>query len=218
MRLTQFLLTFFVWSTLSSKLLAAETPTPQSQGVSRTWIQESGEELVKKLKQGQLVLFFRHGATNWDEEDLSPQVTYELRSTQRNLSALGKEQAEQIAQIWRTLQLPFGRLVASPYFRARDFARLLVNADPEISFAVLGDTAESLEGHRQLLTALPQSKGNTVIVGHQFALVKMGIFPMNELEEGNCAIFDPQSGNPLKPIAHLRPSDWAKLARGETFP
>src|SRR5918992_1485576 len=77
---------------------------------------------VEGLRRGGYVLALRHAATDFSMSD----TTRDLRdcSRQRNLSAEGRRQARSIGSAFRRLGIPVGVVLASPYCRTRETARL----------------------------------------------------------------------------------------------
>jgi phosphohistidine phosphatase SixA len=129
---------------------------------------------VERLRRGGYVVALRHAATDRTATDM----TGNLRdcSRQRNLNAEGRRQARVIGRAFRRLEIPVGRVLASPFCRTRDTARLafgharpsraLLSAD----FFGDGDARRQRAGLRRLL-ALPPARGsNTVLVSHEAAI------------------------------------------------
>ena len=188
---------------------------PDSQGATKTFSTLQPADLVQALRAGGYAVLFRHGRTDWRTQDQLPQRSFDDRSTQRNLSAEGREQGRRTAEVFRTLGIRFGEVYSSPYFRTRDFAELVTGRQPEVTRKLLGYDQVGLDGHRELLSRVPPAGTNTFLAGHQFAVTELGFVRMNELEEGSCLVFratgDPQR---LELVAHLNHADLLALAAG----
>jgi phosphohistidine phosphatase SixA len=130
---------------------------------------------VERLRRGGYVMALRHAATDRTATDM----TGDLRdcSRQRNLNAEGRRQARAIGRAFRRLEIPVGRVLASPFCRTRDTARLafgqarpsraLLSAD----FFGDGEAAEQRRGGLRRLLALPPGRRrNTVLVSHEAAI------------------------------------------------
>jgi phosphohistidine phosphatase SixA len=130
---------------------------------------------VARLRRGGYVVALRHAATDRTATDM----TGDLRdcSRQRNLNPEGRRQARIIGRAFRRLEIPVGRVLASPFCRTRDTARLafgqarpsraLLSAD----FFGAGEAAERQRGGLRRLLALPPGRGsNTVLVSHEAAI------------------------------------------------
>jgi phosphohistidine phosphatase SixA len=130
---------------------------------------------VKRLQRGGYLVVLRHAATDPTATDM----TGNLRdcSRQRNLNAEGRRQARGIGRAFRRLGIPVGRVLASPFCRTRDTARLAFgHARPSralLSADFFGDdTAAERQraGLRRLLALPPRRGSNTVLVSHEAAI------------------------------------------------
>jgi phosphohistidine phosphatase SixA len=129
---------------------------------------------VERLRRGGYVVALRHAATDSTATDM----TGNLRdcSRQRNLNAEGRRQARDIGRAFRRLEIPVGRVLASPFCRTRDTATLAFGrARPSralLSADFFGDSdAERQRGGLRRLLALPPRRGsNTVLVSHEAAI------------------------------------------------
>ena len=81
---------------------------------------ESNKLLIKKLKQGNNLIFIRHAYApgggdpkNFDINDCS---------TQRNLNYIGKRQANKIGEFFIQNQIPFDKVYSSGWCRCKDTA------------------------------------------------------------------------------------------------
>jgi phosphohistidine phosphatase SixA len=77
----------------------------------------------RRLREGGLVLFMRHGST---EEGLGDPPGFRLDdcATQRNLSAQGREEAGRVGARLRAERVPIAKVYTSPWCRCRDTARI----------------------------------------------------------------------------------------------
>lgn len=129
--------------------------------------------LIERLRQGGLVLFFRHGDTRGMPCDRVFAVG--RREGQRNLSPDGRGQAARIGRRMAELGIPIALpVLAGPVYRARDTAELAFGA--ERVRVIAGLTADDFAGaqlqavlaeHRRL-TSEPVAPGvNRVLIGHR---------------------------------------------------
>ncbi|MBY0361723.1 MAG: histidine phosphatase family protein [Phreatobacter sp.] len=129
--------------------------------------------LVDRLRQGGLVLFFRHA----DTAGMPCDSTYRIgdRAGQRNISVRGREQSRRIGEALRALGIPVAfPVLAGPVFRARDTAEEAFGAG---QVAVIdGLTADDFAGsrlgwvlseHRRLMAEPVPAGRNRVLVGHR---------------------------------------------------
>src|SRR4051812_48853357 len=78
---------------------------------------------VETLRAGGNVIAFRHAITDQSHQDEAA-FRYDQCARQRNLSAAGRAQARAIGRAIRRLRIRIGRVLASPYCRTRETARL----------------------------------------------------------------------------------------------
>ncbi|MEM8494873.1 MAG: hypothetical protein AAF663_05755, partial [Planctomycetota bacterium] len=95
---------------LGVSVAASEVAEPDASAVPVEATQPA--ELLRKLRTGGLVIYFRHAQT---EKDYADQVTADPNdgSTQRVLSEEGWHQAKGIGEAFRTLEIPVGDVISS---------------------------------------------------------------------------------------------------------
>lgn len=133
----------------------------------------AGQALVARLRQGGLVLFFRHADTRGEPCDASFRVGD--RAGQRNISAAGRAQAARIGARIAELGIPVEwPVLAGPVFRARDTAELAFGAERvRVTDSLLADDYAGarldwvIAEHRRLFGAPVASGANRVLVGHR---------------------------------------------------
>jgi phosphohistidine phosphatase SixA len=170
------------------------------------------ETLVRDLKGGGYVLFFRHGMTSWQERDQATEGNFADRSLQRNLSEAGRAEAIGIGKAVSALQIPIERVLASPMWRCRDTA--------DLAFGRCDTTGDLFfkgpkyrDARIKMLSTAPAKGKNLVLVGHQDQLIP--IVPglrRDELKEGDALVFRPLGDGKYRVVAQVTPADWARLA------
>jgi phosphohistidine phosphatase SixA len=163
---------------------------------------------VEKLREGGYVVTFRHAATGSGvdtTDDLSD------CSRQRNLDAEGKRQSREIGRAFERLDIAVGRVMASPFCRTRDTARLAFGrVQPTRALLSVEFFASPREGRRKglrrLLKAEPRDGTNTVLVTHGSAIFDaLG----EEPEEGDAVIVEPGRGKRgYAVVARVPVDDW----------
>jgi len=195
-----------VFAVLSSASLPAQESTAASRGVSKTWSKLDDAALLKALRAGGHIIVFRHCATDWSQEDRRD-LDLTKRENQRNLSTLGKDDAQALGAAIKKLGIPHAAVRSSEMFRCKDSAELAFGS-VEATKELMGRDGAAL---KKLLTQAPPAGTNLIFVTHQ--LTFMGAVPevkLNEIEEGNCVILAP--GEKPTRIAHLAVRDWERLA------
>lgn len=197
----------------ASALGEGDDPT----ATTRSGEPHQGLRLVSELRGGGYVIYLRHTATDWSEDDEQP-VDLADCDTQRNLSELGRAQAREIGEAFEALEIPVGSVLSSPYCRALDTAELAFGraaSEPALdnleNVESDAESDERTEGLRQLLSAPPQPGTNTVLSGHGYNV--QAIAEEAGAEEGDAEIFRPERGGGFALEATLTPSDWTEFAR-----
>jgi len=153
-----------------------------------------GIGLVEALRTGGYVIYFRHAATDFSQEDMDRQ-NFEDCATQRNLDDAGRADARRIAEGFAALGIPVGAVLGSEYCRTRETAELAfgrVTPTPDLTSvfaaAETDDDEERIAALRRLLATAPEPGTNTVLVSHQANLEgATGVV----IAEGEAAIFLP---------------------------
>jgi len=175
-----------------------------------------GAALVEALRAGGHVLYFRHGKTDLSTRD-ADRADLDNCTTQRILSDEGRQQMTQIGREFKRLRIPVGSVLASPYCRTLDTARLAfgkVSAEPELSHTVTADAATTKRravALSKLLAVEPQAGTNSVLSGHTGNLQEAtGIWPS---PEGVAIVFKPDGRGASKYVATIDPTRWAEFGR-----
>jgi phosphohistidine phosphatase SixA len=168
-----------------------------SLGVTTARAQATPAQLVVAMREGGKVVFLRHAKTVQEQIDTGRLGD---RAGQRNLSPAGIEQARALGRAFRALDISFGRILASPVFRARDTAELAFGAGSFTeSMEVVADeyaggqVSFMVESTGRLLRTRPPTGANLLLVGHRTPLemVTGRRFPDTILPEGAMAVFAP---------------------------
>lgn len=191
---------------LSGQLMAEENAVPH--GIDKV--------LMSKLRQGGLLIFFRHGLTPNHKDALDRDPDDPLPgncSHQRNLSSEGIEQSRAIGEAFRDLEIPLGIVRASPMCRSYDTAwyafgryerdrnMLLHGTNPE------KDPPEEKiwRNIRNIAKIPPLPLTNSVFVSHG----TVGeVFGAGYLEEGEGVIIEPDGKGKWSLLARVKSDQW----------
>ncbi len=166
-----------------------------------------GPQLVAALRRGGYVVYFRHTATDYSRDDTGMRDLGDC-DNQRLLSAQGRRDARDIGVRIRALGLPLGEVLASPYCRTMEHARLMLGSAlprTEIRVAQAGDYV----GLKRLLAAPVPAGTNRWIVGHGIPFRSVAGPP--HLSEGEAAVIQPGITH-WRVVARLAVADWEALA------
>ena len=159
------------------------------------------------LRQGGYVIYFRHAATDMSRND-SRMTSLADCANQRPLSEPGRADARAIGRQLRALNLPAGEVLASPYCRTLETARLIFGrAEPSDDVRERGDRGD-YPALRRLLTAQVAAGRNRWLVGHGIPFRNLAGPP--HLLEGEAAVLKPE-GDRWTVVARVPVEAWAAL-------
>jgi phosphohistidine phosphatase SixA len=172
----------------------------------------AGPALLAALSKGGYVLYFRHAATDFGQND-DAMTGYEDCAKQRNLTDARRADARAIGEALRGLRIPIGDVLASPFCRTMETARLVFGR-ASATAAVRGGPAqpESPERYaalRELLSTPLQGGANLVIVSHGNPFRALTGTPY--LAEGEAAIIEPLGSGGFRIVARVPKDGWKAL-------
>jgi broad specificity phosphatase PhoE len=184
-----------------------------AQVAGTTPVELSGPALLAALRAGGYILYFRHTATDFGQND--DQMTgYEACDTQRNLTDAGRADARAIGATLRELRIPIGTVLASPYCRTMETAQLMFGRAAATP-AVRGGTAQPDSPSRYaalrglLATKVPPGSNRVIVShGHPYRAVVGGDY----LAEGEAAVIEPLGTSGFRVIARVRKDEWKEVA------
>lgn len=186
---------------------AGSAPSLSSDPDARQRLQ--GGALLRALRAGGLVIYFRHTATDFSKNDRSMR-DYGDCANQRPLSEQGRTDARAIGQRIAELLLPIGVVMASPMCRTMEHARLMLGmATPTQAMRELSNG--EYVGLQRLLSARVPAGSNRWMVGHGMPFRAVAGPP--HLAEGEAAVLRPL-GDAWIVLARLTVADWAALKGG----
>jgi len=166
---------------------------------------------IKSLRAGGYVLYLRHASTDFSQND-SQMKSYEDCANQRNLTDKGRDEARAIGEHIRRLKIPIGTVLASPFCRTMETARLAFGKAQAMNEARGGPARPDDPGRyaplKKLLSS-PVPKGeNLVISSHGNPFHALAGPPY--LAEGEMAVLRPQ-GDSFAIVGRIRLEDWQAL-------
>ncbi len=179
------------------------------------------EALVKTLRAGGYNLYLRHMATNWSQQDTVHEAGDWLScnsNLMRQLSSAGRETASAVGEAIRSLGIPIGKVLASPYCRTVESARLMQLGTVEIITDVMnlraagyfGGRASIIATARARLGTSPEPGTNTLIVAHgNVAREATAVYP----DEGEVIVFQPDGDAGFHYIARIASADWPRITQ-----
>lgn len=195
--------------TLASGFVPAVAIADESAATKTTL---AGAQLLAALRRGGYVVYFRHTSTDFGQND-DRMTGFEDCSTQRNLTDEGRNEARAIGAEWKALAIPVDRVLASPFCRTTETARLIFGR-AETSTAVRGGPASDKGRYGALVTLLSTTVprgSNLVIVSHGNPFRAVSDLPY--LAEGEAAVVEPLGNGNFRVVARVRKDEWSALAR-----
>jgi hypothetical protein len=168
------------------------------------WAQPA-PELLSQLRQGGYVLYLRHTSTDFSQND-SRMTSFEDCASQRNLTDRGRDEARALGEHVKRLKIPIGEVLASPFCRTLETARLAFGK-ARATGDVRGGPVEAsrYEALKKLLSSPVPKGANRVISSHGNPFYALAGPPY--LAEGEMAVVKPD-GERFSVIARIRPTDW----------
>ena len=172
----------------------------------------AGAALRDALLRGGYVLYFRHAATDFGQND-DQMSGYEDCARQRNLTDRGRSDARAVGAAIRQLRIPVSTVLASPFCRTRETAELIFGR-ASVDERVRGgparpDDPQRYAALRALLTTPVTAGTNIAIVSHGNPFHALAGPPY--LAEGEAAVVEPLGTKGFRIVAKIRPDGWAAL-------
>jgi len=167
--------------------------------------------LLSQLRQGGFVLYMRHALTDMSKND-AKMTNYDDCANQRNLTDQGRAEARAVGAHIKRLGIPIGDVVASPFCRTMETARLAYGqATPTEKLRALPGSAGDAKRFaplKELLSTVTPGGRNLVAVGHAIPFHAVAGPPF--LEEGEIAAVRPE-GSGFTVVGRIRVEHWKFL-------
>ena len=198
-------------STTTTTDVSNSTPSETAQLVDRIEGALPTEQLIKELKDGGNVLYFRHISTDGKPYKDQQDAVLGDCSTQRVIGQKGWTEAISIKEGIEAAGIPIGGVHSSEYCRAWQTASLIFggfSSNPTLTAMSANPSNEEKSVRKAdamaLFSTVPQN-ANTVLVGHSdvFKLVT-GIQPE---PQGVAYVLKPE-GDTFAILGSIAPEDW----------
>jgi phosphohistidine phosphatase SixA len=172
----------------------------------------AGPALLNALRSGGYILYFRHTSTDFGQND-ERMTGYEDCARQRNLTDAGRAEARAIGVAIRSLAIPIGEVLASPFCRTKETAELIFGR-ATVTPVVRGGPPNADAGRyaelERLLATRPSGADNLAIASHGNPFVAIVGGPY--LTEGEAAVIEPRGSGGFRVVARIRKDGWVALA------
>jgi phosphohistidine phosphatase SixA len=187
-----------------------QEPTPRS---SLPQSALSPPQLLAELRRGGYVLYFRHAATDFSQND-EKMKSYDDCASQRNLIDHGRADARAAGATIRELKIPVERVLASPFCRTVETAQLIFGRAEKMTEVRGGPAVPAGSDRyaelRKILATQVRPGANLVVVSHGNPFVSIAGPPY--LAEGEAAVVKPL-GQDFRIVARVRIDGWKALRR-----
>jgi phosphohistidine phosphatase SixA len=188
-----------------------QEPAPGAPRSSLPQRQLSPQQLLAELRQGGYVLYFRHAATDFSQND-ERMKRYEDCADQRNLVDKGRADARAAGAAIRELKVPVGRVLASPFCRTVETAQLLFGRAEKMTEVRGGPAVPAASDRyaelRKILSTPVGAGANLIVVSHGNPFYSVAGPPY--LAEGEAAVVKPL-GQDFRIVAKIRIDGWEAL-------
>src|SRR6266513_2167105 len=168
-------------------------------------------QLLAELLRGGYILYFRHAATDFSQND-EKMKSYEECSNHRSLIDRGRSDARAAAAAIRRLGIPVERVLASPFCRTVETAQLLFGRAEKMQEVRGGPSApadaERYAALRSILATPVRAGSNLAVVSHGNPFYSVAGPPY--LAEGEAAVIRPL-GSDFQVVARIRVDRWDEL-------
>jgi phosphohistidine phosphatase SixA len=195
-------------------VLAFPAWTQEPAGAARSSLPQrelAPQQLLAELRQGGYVLYFRHAATDFSQND-EKMKRYEDCADQRNLIDKGRADARAAGVAIRELKVPIGRVLASPFCRTVETAQLLFGRAEKMTEVRGGPAVPAGSDRyaelRKILSTPVGAGANLVVVSHGNPFYSVAGPPY--LAEGEAAVIKPL-GQDFRIVARIRVDGWDAL-------
>ena len=174
----------------------------------------SDAQLLRLLRAGGLVVYFRHTATDFSRNDQAMKSLDDC-ANQRALTQQGRTQARQIGVHWKRLKIPAGQVLASPYCRTREVAQLMFGRyerSSDVRGGPIEDGNERYAGLKRLLSTTPSPPSTNLVIsshGNPYQAVVGAGTPY--MAEGEAAVIRPQGDGRWEVLARIKADEWTRF-------
>lgn len=177
------------------------------------------QQLVEQLRDGGHVLLVRH--TETARGGIDSLTTLGDCAAQRPLTGDGREQARELGRAVSALDIPVGRVAASPFCRTVETAELAFGPaetdDALLALASVGDDGSppqkrTLDAARALLTRAPDEGTNIVLVGH---VSTIGPLTGSSPAESGTVVLRPDGDGGFDVVGEVEPGGFSELAAAD---
>lgn len=162
-----------------------------------------------ELKKGGYVLLIRHGPTDTLTHSTHPRADFENCVGQNNLSPEGQLAAKRIGKTFKKRHIPIGEVLAGPYCRTQDTARLAFGKYKvwdalDLATALPDEEANKRNAQVAERVGAYTGKKNLVLVTHK---PNVDALTLELIEPGTVLILKPEGNSGFQVIGRINQED-----------
>lgn len=162
------------------------------------------DALWTALKQGGKVVLMRHAAVERGTASGLAHVPGDCNK-EMNLSSAGRAQAQKVGEAFRARRIPIGEVLASPYCRTMDTAKLAFsNAKPSEAMRLIeGISAQEVErinAQAMKLIGGYKGKANLILITHQ---PNVEAIALESVEPAGMLVLTPKGGEEFDVLGRI---------------
>jgi phosphohistidine phosphatase SixA len=166
--------------------------------------------LWQQLKRGGYVILMRHAAVDSMTHSTHPNADFENCTSQNNLSPQGQQDAATVGRVFKQQQIPIAAVLAGPYCRTQDTARIAFGAAQVwTALDLQTDLPEDEASKRmqEVYARIAQFKGpgNLVLLTHQ---PNIDALTLELVEPGTVLILKPEGAADFMVVGRIPVSDF----------
>ena len=183
---------------------------------------QNAKALIAEVKGGGYVIVLRHGATNHDQKDAWPPDFSDL-TKQRRLSDEGRQVATQIGEAVKKLGISFDKVITSKLDRGIETGKLVSGTDgiQTLDLTESSDSVAPAEKERRAMAlramvgVVPTPGKDTLLVTHKPNIVDAFGMVLQDIDEGEAAVFKPNGAGQGDLVGRLKAMDWMDMPMGK---
>ena len=166
-------------------------------------------QIWSRLKNGGLVVLMRHASVDVGKGVGNPLLRDPTCLKERNLSEKGKKEAARIGEIFRARKIPVEDVLASPYCRTSDTAKIAFNRVHPVEFLSLLEVLpqEQADVNSEILSNRIGSfdgNGNLILITHE---PNIRAVSFETVEKGAFLVLLPAGGDEFEELGIIRSGD-----------
>ncbi len=193
----------------------AQVPQPADRSSAPVRALSDGD-IVRAIRQGGLILYFRHTATDFSQNDQNSR-SHDDCANQRNLIDRGRDDARAIGAAVKALGIKVDRVIASPVCRTMETAHLIFGrAEPSMDVRGGPGAVSAPERYaplRRLFDAGAPPGAVLALVSHGNPFYEVAGPPYPAEGEG---VLIRSLGKDFEVVARIKVDEWGKLVAAGT--